>query len=225
MIACTRVPRMPTQAPTGSTSRSREKTATFARSPASRTAPRMTHRAVVDLRHFLLEQLDEEGRIGARQDDLRALGVLRDGLDHGAHAVADRVVLRARLFLARNLRLDAADLGDDVAALESLDRGVHHLANALAELAVDLLALGFAHALRDHLLGGLRGDAPELLGFLRELDFHADFGFVAVEPPAPRSSEISRAGLVTSADDLPHGVELDLSGLEVEARAQVLRRP
>src|SRR5262249_5824064 len=41
MIACTRVPFMPTQAPTGSTSRSREYTATFARSPASRTAPRI----------------------------------------------------------------------------------------------------------------------------------------------------------------------------------------
>jgi hypothetical protein len=41
MIACTRVPFMPTQAPTGSTSRSRENTATFARSPASRTAPRI----------------------------------------------------------------------------------------------------------------------------------------------------------------------------------------
>ena len=52
---------------------------------------------------------------------------------------------------------------------------------ALAELAVDLLALGFAHALRDDLLGGLRGDAAELLGFLRELDFHPDFGFLAVE--------------------------------------------
>jgi hypothetical protein len=33
----------------------------------------------------------------------------------------------------------------------------------LAELAVDLLALRFTHALRDDLLGGLRGDAAELL--------------------------------------------------------------
>ena len=41
MMAWTRVPFMPTQAPTGSTSRSREKTATLARSPASRTAPRI----------------------------------------------------------------------------------------------------------------------------------------------------------------------------------------
>ena len=41
IMDCTRVPFMPTQAPTGSTSRSRENTATFARSPASRTAPRI----------------------------------------------------------------------------------------------------------------------------------------------------------------------------------------
>ena len=41
MIDWTRVPFMPTHAPTGSTSRSREYTATFARSPASRTAPRI----------------------------------------------------------------------------------------------------------------------------------------------------------------------------------------
>ncbi len=41
MIAWTRVPFMPTHAPTGSTSRSREYTATLARSPASRTAPRI----------------------------------------------------------------------------------------------------------------------------------------------------------------------------------------
>ena len=42
MIAWTRAPRMPTQAPTGSTSRSREETATLARSPGWRTQPRMT---------------------------------------------------------------------------------------------------------------------------------------------------------------------------------------
>ncbi len=42
MIACTRAPRMPTHAPTGSTSRSRDETATFARSPGWRTQPRIT---------------------------------------------------------------------------------------------------------------------------------------------------------------------------------------
>ena len=153
----------------------------MARSPASRTRAANHDGAVVDFRHFLFEELDEQRRIGARQDDLRALGVAVDGLDDRAHAVADGVVLRARLFLARNLALDAADFRDDVAALEALDRGVHDFADALAELAVNLLALGFAHALGDDLLGRLRRDAAELLGFLRELDFHPDFGFVAVE--------------------------------------------
>jgi hypothetical protein len=64
---------MPTQAPTGSTSRSRENTATFARSPGFADGAANLHRPVVDLGHFLLEQLDEQRRIGARQDDLRSL--------------------------------------------------------------------------------------------------------------------------------------------------------
>ncbi len=179
------------------------------------------HRAVVDLRHFLLEQLDEQRRIGARQDDLRALGVLRDRLDDGAHAVADGVVLRARLFLARNLRFDAADFRDDVAALEALDHRVDDLADALAELAVDLLALGLAHALGDDLLGGLRGDAAELLGFLRELDLHPDFGFLAVELLGLAERDLP-GGVGHVGHDLPHGVELDLPGFQVEPRSQVL---
>ena len=39
------------------------------------------HGAVVDFRHFLLEQLDEQRRIGARQHDLRPLGAAVDALD------------------------------------------------------------------------------------------------------------------------------------------------
>src|SRR5450759_5636431 len=76
------------------------------------------HGAVVDLGHFLLEQLDEQRRIGAREDDLRSLRAAVDALDHRPHAVGRRVALGARLFLARQHRLDAADLADDVAVLE-----------------------------------------------------------------------------------------------------------
>src|SRR4029453_1418502 len=115
--------------------------------------------AVVDLRDLLLEQLDEQRRIGAREHDLRSLDVLVHRLDPRAHAVADVVVLGARLLAARQRRLDAADLGDDVAGLEALDGRRHHLADALVELVVDLLALGLAGLLREHLLDGLGGDA------------------------------------------------------------------
>mgnify|MGYP003694146663 CR=1 FL=1 len=59
------------------------------------------HGAVVDFRHFLLEELDEQRRVGARQDDLRPLRAAVDALDHGADAVRRRVALGARLFLAR----------------------------------------------------------------------------------------------------------------------------
>ena len=40
---------------------------------------------------------------------MRALAIARDRIDDVAHPVANRVVFRARLFLAWNLALDAAD--------------------------------------------------------------------------------------------------------------------
>ena len=55
------------------------------------------HRAVVDLRHLHLEQLDQQARIGARQHDLRPLGLLVHVDDDGADALALAVALVARL--------------------------------------------------------------------------------------------------------------------------------
>ena len=92
-----------------------------------------------------------------------------------------RVAFGARLFLARQHGFDASDLDDQVAVLEALDRAVDHFADAIVVLGEDVLALGLAHLLEDDLLGGLRGDAPEHVGALRELDLHVDFGFLAVE--------------------------------------------
>src|SRR5690606_6245855 len=50
----------------------------------------------------------------------------------------------------------------DVAALDALDHAGHQLADAILPGIDDLLALGLAHALHDHLLGGLGGDAAEV---------------------------------------------------------------
>jgi len=66
-----RLPFMPTQAPTGSTSRSRELTAILARAPGSRALDSMRTNLLVDLGDLLLEQLLEQALVGARQDDLR----------------------------------------------------------------------------------------------------------------------------------------------------------
>ena len=76
--AWTREPFMPTHAPTGSTSRSRERHGDL------RAGARLAGRALdaddllVDLRDLLLEQLLEQALVRARQDDLRAARVAVD---------------------------------------------------------------------------------------------------------------------------------------------------
>ena len=141
--------------------------------------------------------------------------------DDGADAVADGVVLRARLFLARQLRLDAAQLHDDVAVLEPLDDAADDFADPVAVLGVDVVALGLADLLEDHLLGGLRGDAPEVLGRARELDLHVDFRFLAVELLRFGQRDLVRR-IGDFVDDPLHRAELDLPGLGVELRPQRL---
>src|SRR6516164_4284595 len=76
--ACTREPRMPTQAPTGSTEESREITAILARDPLH------LDDAVIDFRHFLREQLRHELRMRAREEDLRAARLAAHVVDVGA---------------------------------------------------------------------------------------------------------------------------------------------
>ena len=58
----------------------------------------------------------------------------------------------------------------DVAALDALDRAGEQVVLALEEVVQDLLALGVADLLQDHLLRGLRADAAELDRLERLLD-------------------------------------------------------
>ena len=132
--ACTRLPRMPTQAPTGSI-------AAVARNhrdlgPAAGVA---RHRldlddAVVDLRHFLGEQLGHELRVGARQEDLRPARLLAHIVDIGAHPLALAEALARQQLVAAQHRLGAAEIDDDVAELDPLDEAVDDLADAVLEL-------------------------------------------------------------------------------------------
>ena len=146
-----------------------------------------------------------------------ALGVLGHGLDHGAHTVADGVVFRARLLLARELCLDPADFRDDIAAFEALDRGVDDFADPLPELGVDLLALRLTDTLGNHLFRRLRGDAPQLVGLLGELDLHADLGFLAVELLRFLQRDLGRRRR-HFGDDLLHRIQLDQAGLGLTVR-------
>jgi hypothetical protein len=60
--------------------------------------------------------------------------------------------------------------------LDPLDLADHDLADAVLVLVVLPLALGLAHALHDHLLGALRGDAAEVDRRQRVEDHVADLG-------------------------------------------------
>ena len=118
--------------------------------------------AVVNLRHFLREQLLHEVGMGARQEDLRAAGFAADAQDQRADAVADADHLARDLLVAADDALGAAEVDDHVAELDALDDAGDDLAGAVLELLILALALGVADLLEDDLLGGLGGDSAEL---------------------------------------------------------------
>ena len=123
--------------------------------------------ALVDLGHLGLEELLDEARIAARQDDLRAAGLAVDVLHVGDDAVAGAVGLARRLLAERQDALGAAEVDDEVVALlEAAHDALDELALAVLELVEDEVALLVADALDEHLLGGLRGDAAERLARL-----------------------------------------------------------
>ena len=159
--AWTRLPRMPTQAPTGSIEE-------FARDDGDLGARARIagdrldlDDAVVDLRHFLREQLRHELRMGARQEDLRAALFAAHVVDVGADAIAVAEYFARDQLVAADDRLAAAEIDDDVAVFDALDDAVDDLADAVLVFLILPVALGLAHLLHDDLLGRLRGDAAE----------------------------------------------------------------
>src|SRR3712207_2251231 len=89
----------------------------------------------------------------------------RDLLDHGLHALRVVVALPVDLLGLRQQRLHAlAQLHERVAGVRLLDDAGDQLADPVLILLEHLLALGLADALEDDLLGGLRRDAPEVVG-------------------------------------------------------------
>src|SRR2546426_241083 len=116
---------------------------------------------------FLVD--DDRGHLGGRDGadhELRRIGRPQ----HDVYAVADPEVLLRDHVLARQQRLEPAGLDDGAAALHALHRAGDQLVTARQEVVQDLLALGVADALQDHLLRSLRADAAELDRLERLLD-------------------------------------------------------
>ena len=106
------------------------------------------------------------------------------------------------------------EVDDDRALLEAADDPVHDLALAIAVLVEDVVALGVAQALDDHLLRGLGEDAAEVRGVELDADLVAglDLGIVVAARLGDQDLGVRIRDLF---DDLAELEELDLADLVV----------
>jgi hypothetical protein len=98
--------------------------------------------AVVNLRHFLREQLLHKFGMRARKENLGATGFTAHRHDQRADAVADANHFARNLLVAADDALGAAEINDDVAELNALDDAGNDFADAILELLMLTLALG-----------------------------------------------------------------------------------
>ena len=141
-------------------------------------------------------------------------------VDIGAHALALAEALARQQLVAAQDRLGAAEIDDDVAELDALDQAVDDLADAVLVLVVLALALGVAHLLHDHLLGGLRRDAAEIDRRQRVGDEVADLG-LGVEALGLGQLDLRRL-VLDGVGDLAEAHQPDLAALAVDLGADVV---
>ena len=121
--------------------------------------------AVGDLGDLELEQLLDQLRVAARDDDRGALAGGRDLLDDRLDPLRVVVALALHLLGLGQQRLHPfAQLHERVAGVRLLHDAGDQLADAVAVLLEHHVPLGLADALQDHLLGGLGGDPAEVVG-------------------------------------------------------------
>ena len=132
--------------------------------------------AVIDFRHFHLEQLGHELGRCATQEDLRATLFAAHILDVHADTVVRAIAFAADFLVATQDRFASAHIDDNVAIFLALDQTVDDRAGAVLEFFVLAVTLGFADLLQDHLLGGLCGDTAHFNRWDFFAEFLTDFG-------------------------------------------------
>ena len=130
------------------------------------------HDPVGDLGYFELEQLQDQPRVGARDHDLRSLGRLAHLDDVSLEPSTGLGTLERNLLRLGQQRLNPAQIEQGVTAVALLDDAGDDVTLAAGVLLVLQLTLGLADALQHHLLGGLGGNAPEVVGGDVELAAH-----------------------------------------------------
>ena len=123
-----------------------------------------------DLRDLEFEQLDEELRRDAGQDELGSARAAIDLEQVSPDPIADPQVLLGNHLFTRQNRFEATGFDDGVAAFHALDGAGDQVFLAIKEVVEDLLPLGIANLLQNHLFGGLRADPAEFDRFERLFD-------------------------------------------------------
>src|SRR5690606_31345823 len=115
---------------------------------------------------FRSEQAPQEVAMRAAHGDLRAAVGAADLEDVSSNALSYLILFVWQLLTSRKQRLGLAETEANRAALRvnGADGAHHDLAFPSGEIGVELIPLGLADPLQDHLLRRLRGDSAKIFG-------------------------------------------------------------
>ena len=108
-----------------------------------------------DFRHFELKHLRHKLRVAAGKNDLHVLGGATHLQEQGLHPVSATIGFARDLFLNGKNRFGLAEIDQKVSALHAENNAVHQITLTGRVLLLNSFPLGFAHFLKDHLLGRL----------------------------------------------------------------------
>src|SRR5690606_35766768 len=118
-----------------------------------------------DFGHFVLEELTNELRRRARKNDLLTTRGMIDSGHPSTDAVTYADVFTRYHFGTGQTTFNLARVDDRIAFIHALDHPGNDGFTALQEVVQHLLTLGVTNFLQNRLLGGLRTDTTEFLGF------------------------------------------------------------
>ena len=160
--ACTRIPRGPTHAPTGSTFRVPRVYRNFGTTASFACHGLQFYDAIVNFGDFQFEEALQKPRVCTRNDYLWSSGSLADFRNIHFHAGPMSVMLSGDLFAGRQDCFYPAEIDQYIAVFRTLYDTGNNITFAVLEFLVDHGPLGLTDALDNHLLSGLSGDAPEI---------------------------------------------------------------
>ena len=157
--------------------------------------------------------------MAAGEDDLGAARAVLHGHDIGADAVADLVILGRDALAVGHDAFELAEVDHDVGALEPAHGAADDVAGAVLELLEDHLLLRLADALHDRLLGGLGGDAAEVVGGDLHFQKVAELG-IGFDPLGAVEGDLI-VGVHDSLDHQKIGQSADHHGLGINLDAEI----